>query len=230
MIASPAHLEACLLARQLGAPREAIPQLQPGQLGLCGGIKLKSRSWCVGEGGRGMDGEERGDETRRPDRTDRRRPAKPQVTDQVVNSCLMPNASCSGASASGPSPLGTSNSACFDDRSRFVNGIVMLSVNTCTWPWALALAPSGAFDRQREKATPSIAAVACASLTPAAHPAIPAFLLPIHPPRGLRICGGGCGSVRNGPRSGGYQSGVHSAGVSVCTWQCTSWCTSSSVY
>lgn len=72
----------------------------------------------------------------------------------------------------------------------------------------------------RAKATPSIAAVACASLTPAAHPAHPSKhslsrRSSLHPPRGLMA--GGFGSVRTGP--GGYhQYAVHSASQYKCTF------------
>lgn len=89
-------------------PRQPGSQRQPGQLGHCGGIKLKSRPWCGGEGG---------EETRRDESAGRAVDGQAsESTDQIRcyahASCLMPHALVLVLQ---DPPLGTSNSACFDD-------------------------------------------------------------------------------------------------------------------
>lgn len=98
MIASPAHSGGVLLARHLGAQEKAIPHCSQASLAFVAALNSNPAVVC---GGRGRQaGQTRRDEDGRDEEDGR---PSPGLTDQVVCSCLMPHASCSGASASGPS-------------------------------------------------------------------------------------------------------------------------------
>lgn len=177
-----------LLARHLGAPREAIPHCSQASLAFVAALNSNPAVVCGGEG-------VRGDETRRPVEDGQR-----QAHGHRSGGLLMPHASClmlwcqcfRTLLLAHQTPL-----VLMMEQVREWNRDA--SANTCTWP--LAWRHWGP-DRQRkghaEHCRCGLRLTDPGS--PSCHPSNPASSLSPPVPRPY---GGGFGSVRTGP--GGYQ-------------------------